>query len=80
MQLPQIHSNKTFIGLYLQSAEYVICIRQGNVVCRAGVELGRRDSSFCLSKVSGKQSQVGQRARNPHRHLAFPPCVGSCQF
>lgn len=80
MHLPQIHSNKSFLGLYLQSAEHAICIRQGNALCSAGVELGRRDSSFCLSKVSGKQSQVVQRARDSHRHLAFPPHVGSCQF
>lgn len=80
MQLPQIHSNKGFIDLYLQSAEYVICIGQGDVVCGTGVELGRRDSSFSSSKVSGKQSHVGQRAGNPPRHLAFPPHVGSCQF
>lgn len=52
MQLPQIHSNKSFVDLYLQSAEYVISIGQGNVVWGAGVELGRRDSSFSSSKVS----------------------------
>lgn len=33
--------------------------------------LGRRDSSFCLSKVLGKQSQVGQRARNSHEQPGF---------
>lgn len=79
MQLPHIHSNKSFIGLYSQSTEYVIGIRQSNVVCKTEVELGRRDSRFCLSKVSGKQSQVGQRTRNHHGHLVLTPLVGSCQ-
>lgn len=62
----------------MQSGEYAVHTGQDSVVCRAGIKLGRKDSSFCLFKVSGKQKQVGQRAGNPHGHQAFPPPVGRC--
>lgn len=35
MHFPQIHGNKSFIGLYLQSVEYAMCTGQDNVVCWA---------------------------------------------
>lgn len=65
MQLPQIHSNKSCMGPYLQSEEYVICVGQDSVVCRAGIKLGKRDSSFCLFKVSGKQKQLVREPEIP---------------
>lgn len=55
MQSSQIHSNKSFIGLRSQSAEYAAQIGQDNL-CRAGAELGRRVSASPRPQASKPRS------------------------
>lgn len=66
MQLPQIQSNKSFIGLCSQTAEYAICI--GRAVC---MEQGLSWAGVTVSLQGLRLTNLGQSARNLHRHLVF---------
>lgn len=66
MRLPQIHHNKSFIGLYLQCVECATCTGQGNVVCWAG---GTPASASPRSWVS--KARLVKEPETPMSNLPF---------